>query len=108
LSGVLILYLACTEETGRPRRRWEDNIKMDLQEDSHKQFYGISFMHPYKQSGRFQDVFDTLVLVNFTPLLLLPQERIPEEAGWAPESVWTFWGREKSLILTVQFVAQSQ
>jgi hypothetical protein len=23
------------------------------------QFYGISFMHPYKQSGRLQDVFDT-------------------------------------------------
>ena len=23
------------------------------------QFYGISFMHPYKQSGRWQDVLDT-------------------------------------------------
>ena len=23
------------------------------------QFYGISFMHPHKQSGRWQDVFDT-------------------------------------------------
>jgi hypothetical protein len=23
------------------------------------QYYGISFMHPYKQSGRWQDVFDT-------------------------------------------------
>jgi len=23
------------------------------------QFYGITFMHPYKQSGRWQDVFDT-------------------------------------------------
>ena len=22
------------------------------------QFYGISFMHPYKQSGRWQDVLD--------------------------------------------------
>jgi hypothetical protein len=22
------------------------------------QFYGISFVHPYKQSGRWQDVFD--------------------------------------------------
>jgi len=23
------------------------------------QFYGISFTHPYKQSDRWQDVFDT-------------------------------------------------
>jgi len=23
------------------------------------QFYGISFKHPYKQSGRWQDVLDT-------------------------------------------------
>ena len=22
------------------------------------QFYGITFMHPYKQSGRWQDIFD--------------------------------------------------
>jgi len=29
------------------------------QEDSHIQFYGISFMLPYKQSGRWQDVIDT-------------------------------------------------
>jgi len=29
------------------------------QEDLYIQFYGISFMHPYKQSGRWQDVFDT-------------------------------------------------
>jgi hypothetical protein len=24
------------------------------------QFYGISFMHPYMQSGRWQDVLDVL------------------------------------------------
>jgi len=28
------------------------------QEDLYMQFYGISFTHPYKQSGRWQDVFD--------------------------------------------------
>ena len=28
------------------------------QEDFYVQFYGISFMHPYKQSGRWQDVLD--------------------------------------------------
>ena len=28
------------------------------QEDLYMQFYGISFMHPYNQSGRCQDVFD--------------------------------------------------
>ena len=26
------------------------------QEDLYMQFYGISFMHPYKQVGRWQDV----------------------------------------------------
>ena len=26
------------------------------QEDLNMQFYGISFMHPYKQSGKWQDV----------------------------------------------------
>jgi len=30
-----------------------------LQEDLYMQFYGISFMHPYKQAGRWQDVLDT-------------------------------------------------
>jgi len=29
------------------------------QEDLYVQFYGISFMYPYKQSGRWQDVLDT-------------------------------------------------
>jgi len=28
------------------------------QEDFYMQFYGISFMHPYKQSGRWQGVLD--------------------------------------------------
>jgi len=28
------------------------------QEDLCVQFYGISFMHPYKQSGGWQNVFD--------------------------------------------------
>jgi hypothetical protein len=29
------------------------------QEDLYMQFYVISSMHPYKQSGRWQDVLDT-------------------------------------------------
>jgi len=32
------------------------------QEDSYMQFYGFSFMHPYKQSGRWQDVPDYVFL----------------------------------------------
>jgi len=28
------------------------------QEDLYMQFYGISFMHPYKQSGQWQDVLE--------------------------------------------------
>jgi len=29
------------------------------QEDLYMQFYGISFMHSYQQSGRWQDVLNT-------------------------------------------------
>jgi len=29
------------------------------QEDLYMQFYGICFMHPYKQPSRWQDVLDT-------------------------------------------------
>jgi len=29
------------------------------QKDLYMQFYGISFLRPYKQSGRWQDVLDT-------------------------------------------------
>jgi len=40
-------------------------------------------------------------VVIFTPWLLQPQERTlvlnEEEAGWAPEMVWTFMKREKPL-----------
>ena len=32
---------------------------VDPQEDFYMQFYGISFMHPYKQSGQWQDVLGT-------------------------------------------------
>jgi len=33
-------------------------------EDLHVQFYGISFMRLYKQSGRWQDVLGVLVLIT--------------------------------------------
>jgi hypothetical protein len=40
-------------------------------------------------------------MVNFTLQPLYPQERnkmpIKWEAGWAPEPVWMFWGKEKFL-----------
>jgi hypothetical protein len=35
------------------------------QEDLYMQFYGISFMHPYKQSGRWKDVLETLSYSTF-------------------------------------------
>jgi hypothetical protein len=42
-------------------------------------------------------------MLNFTPRPLCPRERIlvPIEllASWAPEPVWTFWRRHKSLAL---------
>jgi len=40
------------------------------------QFYGISFMRPYKQSGRWQDVFDTL---NTNLFVNRDQTRVPSE-----------------------------
>jgi hypothetical protein len=40
------------------------------QEDLYMQFYGISFMHPYKQSGQWQDALDTdfnnLIIIHTT------------------------------------------
>jgi len=36
-----------------------EHPSVHLQEDLYMQFYGISFMHPYKQSGRWQDVLNT-------------------------------------------------
>jgi len=44
------------------------------QEDLYLQFYGISFMRPYKQSGRRQDVFDTHMLPS-TRLLTRMHEK---------------------------------
>ena len=34
------------------------------QEDLFMQFYGIAVMHPYKQSGRWQDVLDTKLSIK--------------------------------------------
>ena len=36
-----------------------EHPSVHLQEDLYMQFYGISFIHPYKQSGQWQDVLDT-------------------------------------------------
>ena len=37
-----------------------ENPSVHPQEDLYVQFYGISFMHPFNQSGRWQDVLDTI------------------------------------------------
>ena len=46
------------------------------QKNLYTQFYGISFMHPYKQSGRWHDVLDTL---NIKPSVNRDQIRVPPE-----------------------------
>jgi len=48
---VIIVSLTCFE-----------NPSFHPQEDLYIQFYGISFMHSYKQSGRWQDVPDHVFL----------------------------------------------
>ena len=39
-------------------------------EDFYMQFYGISFLHPYKQSGRWQDVFHQTHVSNIQVFIL--------------------------------------
>jgi hypothetical protein len=41
------------------------------QEDLYTQFFGTSFMHPNKQSGRWQDVLDINILSEFDKLISL-------------------------------------
>jgi hypothetical protein len=36
-------------------------------------------------------------MVNFTSRSLYPRVSTENDAGWAPERVWTFWKREKSV-----------
>jgi len=40
-----------------------EHLNVHPHEDLYMQFYGISFEHPYKQSGQCQDVLDTDILV---------------------------------------------
>jgi len=44
-------------------------------EDLYMQFCVISFMHPYKQSGRWQDVLDIKHILPSTRLLIWMHER---------------------------------
>jgi len=41
-----------------------EHPRVHHQEDLYMQFYIISFMHPYRQPGRWQDVLDVLVLIT--------------------------------------------
>ena len=55
------------------------------QEDLYMQFYGISFVRPYKQSGRWQDVLDQVfcwfLLHRFLWHLLTPSSGQKKEAS---------------------------
>jgi hypothetical protein len=46
--------------TTRPPKSSFEHPSVHHQEDLYMQFCGISFMHPYKRSGGWQDVFDTI------------------------------------------------
>jgi hypothetical protein len=37
-----------------------EHLRVHLQEDLYIQFYGITYIHPYKQTGRFEDVLGTM------------------------------------------------
>jgi hypothetical protein len=46
---------------GRPRRRWEDNIKMDLQELG----WGMDWIHLAQDRDRWRAVVNTVMNVRF-------------------------------------------
>jgi hypothetical protein len=76
--------------------RAHDNIN-----NNNKLYPSLSTM-PYGQKIEILKLCITWrCLVLHTPADLTPEEIIPEliehKAGWALESVWTQWGREKSL-----------
>jgi len=41
-----------------------EHPSVNPQEDLYMQLYDISFMYPYKQSGRWQDVFDSVCVCS--------------------------------------------
>jgi len=44
------------------------------QEDLYTEFHGFFFMHVYKQSGQYQDVFDTHDIDHKTACTSLPED----------------------------------
>jgi len=50
-------YSKCLNLITVPSTRFE-HPSVQTQEHLYMQFYGISFMYPYKQSDRWQDVLD--------------------------------------------------
>jgi hypothetical protein len=67
-----------------------------------QKFLHVKLSQTWKHSSTFFDLCTGWWwVVRFTPLLLYLWERTPSthsvgEPGWAPESVWMLWGREKS------------
>ena len=52
------------------------------QEDSYTQFYGISFMHSYKQCGRWQNLQDILHILSSTTLLDTQTHFVIDQTAW--------------------------
>ena len=63
-----------------------EHLSVHPQEDMYMQFYGISFMRPYKQSGRWKDVLDTSIEQTAYMELIWGQD-FPHLSRLAPEPI---------------------
>jgi hypothetical protein len=60
--NILVGRIEGKRPLGRPRRRWEDNIKMDLRETG---FGDVDWIHLVRDRDRWRDLVNTVMNLWF-------------------------------------------